>query len=233
MSFLITVVVPVLNRQKNVAPFLNSFLANTPKDRAEVLFVTSNSCQDEINEIKKFEGPIHIGIAPDEVLSWAKRINWGINYSENNTKLDSPSTWVLCAADDVVFHPNWLEEAEKAAKDFNGVIATNDLGSHAVMVGQHATHPLVSRKYVKEQGTVDEAGKFLHEGYRHNYVDLELVATAKKRNAFKAALDCKVEHFHPSWKKAEWDNVYQIGQDHLNQDRQLWVNRSNKFNLKA
>jgi glycosyltransferase involved in cell wall biosynthesis len=230
-NFNITVIIPVLNRPKNVETFINSFVKNTDTSRADLLFVTSASCQEEIQEINKFTGNITVAIAPDDVISWGKRINWGINYSNTHHHFSTPAPWILCCADDVVFHPNWFEEAEKASVNFDGIIGTNDLGHPATIGGWHTTHPIVSRNYVMTQGTMDEVGKFCHEEYFHNYVDVEMVHTAMKRGAWKHVPQCIIEHIHPAWNKALWDDVYEKGQEKMPLDRDLWTLRKQKFGL--
>lgn len=215
--FTIDIIVPVLNRPKNVASLINSFINNSPLDKTKMYFVTNVSCQEEINEINKFKElhPENIFILlPEDKISWAKRINYGI--------LNTTADWVLCGADDVIFHSGWFEAAEETSKDFVGIIGTNDMGhpNHG-----HTTHPIVSREYVNNFGTIDEKGKFCHEGYIHNYVDVEFVTTAHKRSRFKRSNDCKIEHMHPAWNKGIDDDVYQVGQKSLNQDRALWIRR--------
>jgi glycosyltransferase involved in cell wall biosynthesis len=227
--FNITAIIPVLNRPKNVSTLINSFLETSPLDRVKILFVTSFDCEEEVKEIKKFSGPIYIGFAPNEILSWSQRINWGIIYSNVN---NNSNNWILCGADDLRFLPNWFEEAEKASKDFDGVIGTNDLGNPRCIMGIHSTHPIVSRKYIMEQGTIDgELGKLCCELYRHNYADDDLVLTAKKRNAWKHASYIHIEHLHPAWQKANWDSIYQIGNDNWNHDQQLFEYRKRLFNF--
>ncbi len=225
MSFTITAIVPVLNRPQNIKPFIESFTRTTPLDKVKLLFVTDSSCQEEIDEIKKFEGPITVGIAPSTTISWAKRINWGEAFTRND------SSWILCAADDIIFHPNWFETAEAACNNFDGILGTNDLGHPATISGSHTTHPIVSRKYIAEQGVMDEPGKLCHEGYDHNYVDVEFVATAMKRGKWKHEPTCMIEHNHPSWKKGAWDDVYEKGQAKLSADRSLWIKRKAQFKL--
>lgn len=230
-QFNITVLVPVLNRPKNVKSFIESFLNKTPENRADLLFITNADCQDEINEINNFSGPINIGIAPDDTISWAKRINWGINHSKQTHHFSESAPWLLCCADDVLFHDNWFELAESAAVGFDGILGTNDLGHPATIGGWHSTHPLVSRNYVETMGTMDEPGKLCHEGYIHNYVDLEFIHTAMKRGKWKHEPKCIIEHIHPSWNKAIWDDVYQKGQDGWGPDSNLWTSRKQIFNL--
>ena len=224
----LTILVPVLNRPKNVDRFVNSFLQNTPLNKARILFITGQDCHEEIQAIRSCQGPIDFQIVPPDILSWAKRINWGFNYLNS---INSECSWALCGADDIVFHPNWLEIAEKASENFCGIIGTNDLGHPACISGSHTTHPIVSREYVSKHGTIDELNKFCHEGYHHNYVDVEFVSTAKKRNMWKHESSCIIEHLHPSWNKASWDDVYQKGKDNWENDKQLWVKRSQLFRL--
>ena len=179
-NFTISIIVPVLNRPQNVKPLISSYLDNSPLNKTEMLFVTSPSCVEEISEIKKFSVPISVAIVSDDIKSWAKRINWGINHSKSNTNLSKISSWVLCGADDIVFHKDWFDVAQKASENFTGILGTNDLGNPACISGFHSTHPIVNRKYIEQYGTVDEVEKLCHEGYIHNYVDAEIIATAKK-----------------------------------------------------
>jgi hypothetical protein len=74
-------------------------------------------------------------------------------------------------------------------------------------------------------GTVDEPGRLLHEGYGHNFVDNELVETAKTRDAWTFAADSIVEHLHPSWGKAERDQTYNIGRARFDADRRYFQRR--------
>jgi glycosyltransferase involved in cell wall biosynthesis len=223
-NFYITVLVPVLNRPNNLSTLINSFNSNTPSNMVDMLFITSDDCIDEIEAIKKYNGPIKILIAPKEILSWGKRINYGI--------INTTSPWLLCGADDLKFHSNWFEETEEVAKDFIGVIGTNDLGNPRTITGIHSTHPIVSRKYIMEQGTIDgQLGKLCCEMYRHNYTDDELVLTAKKRNAWKHVSSIKIEHLHPAWNKANWDSIYQVGNDYWNHDQQLFESRKRIYCL--
>jgi hypothetical protein len=48
-----------------------------------------------------------------------------------------------------------------------------------VIRGEHSTHPIIVRSYIEGQGAIDEPGKALHEGYWHNFVDDELIGTAR------------------------------------------------------
>ena len=93
-----------------------------------------------------------------------------------------------------------------------------------------ATHFLVTRSYVEQFGTIDEPGKFFHEGYPHEWVDDEAIGTAQYRKAYAYADDSIVEHMHPAWGKADWDDTYRRmgqrmrdGQTLFNRRRSLWT----------
>jgi hypothetical protein len=134
--------------------------------------------------------------------------------------------WVFITGDDVRFKPGWLDHAQTVAKDVYNVIGTNDLGNPRVMDGQHATHMLIRRSYVDSFGASwDGPGILAHEGYRHWFVDDEIVTVAKVRATFISAADSIVEHMHPGWGKAPNDELYELGQSYAVQDRALWQER--------
>jgi hypothetical protein len=80
-------------------------------------------------------------------------------------------------------------------------------------------------------GTMDEVGKLCHEGYDHNYVDVEFIHTAMKRGKWKHEPKCIIEHMHPAWNKGVNDAVYDRGQKNVSADSRLWATRKHKFNL--
>jgi hypothetical protein len=99
------------------------------------------------------------------------------------------------------------------------------MGNPRVKAGQHSTHSLVSRAYADRFGTIDEQGKILHEGYPHEYVDDELIGTAKRRRAWAFAQNSYVEHLHPLWGKASMDPLYANIQARTNAGTALFVKR--------
>jgi hypothetical protein len=126
----------------------------------------------------------------------------------------------------VKFHPGWLDQAQHAARDGADVVGTNDLHNPLVTAGEHATHLLVRRAYIDEQGASwDGPGTVAHEGYAHWFVDNELVAAAKQRDTWAAAPHSKVEHLHPLWGLAEDDETYALGRKHIEADKALFEKR--------
>lgn len=193
----LAILVPVLRRPKNVARVLNSALTAVPS--ARVLFICDPDDEPEIQAIKDEGGEF---IAPRG--NYAGKINAGIVYTTEPL--------IFTGADDIHFHPGWFETAMEKLVDGVGLVGTNDLCNERVIAGQHATHFLMTREYA-ERGTIDDPSSGpLHEGYPHEYVDNELIETAKYRKAYAHAGDAIVEHLHPMVGKAPMDDLYaQIG----------------------
>ena len=208
----VAILVPVLNRPANVAPLMRSIRATTP-DPYRVLFICDPGDTAEQDAIAAVGGWM---ISPGG--SYASKINAGFN--------ETHEPWLMLAADDLRFHPEWLQRALRWATDQIGVIGTNDLCNPRVMCGQHSTHSLVRRGYVdQESGVVDEPGRVLHEGYMHEYCDDEFVQTAMARGRYVHAFDSIVEHLHPLVGKAQDDATYQRGRVHTRQSRRLFITR--------
>lgn len=154
---------------------------------------------------------------------YARKINHAYRQSDHQ--------FLFLAADDLCFCPNWFERAKARLRPGIGVVGTNDLGNVRVIQGRHATHSLVTREYA-DRGTIDQAETIYHEGYAHNFVDDELVATAKRRRAWVFARDSMVEHLHPDYGKAAFDDVYDLGRSLFRQDAALFRSRSARWRLR-
>lgn len=216
---LVAVLVPVLRRPHRVAPLVQSFRDNTPAGAAEIYFIAQQSDRAELDAIAT--AGLEPVVVPDTDQSWARKINRGFERTSE--------PWVLLAADDLRFHPRWLEEARSLLLTFPGVVGTNDMGSPDTANGNRATHPFVRRAYAEICGTVDERNKICHEGYHHNFPDTELVMTAKCRGMFTHVPRCCLEHLHPLWGKAPHDEIYKLGMSRWYEDQALFYRRCTTF----
>jgi hypothetical protein len=218
------VIVPVLGRPQNAKPFMESLRASTSlatvyavadgDDRA-----TREAWWDAGAEV--ISGNKRDRSYNDEryVTTFAEKVNLAYE------KTTEP--WLFLVGDDVRFEPGWLDHAQHAARDGAHVIGTNDLHNPLVTSGEHGTHLLVRRAYVDERGASWDGPKVVcHEGYRHNFVDDEIVAAAKQRGVWAMAAHSKVEHLHPMWGLAEVDDTYRLGQSSFEQDKGLFEARS-------
>lgn len=219
----IAILVPVLNRPQNAGPLVDSIRANSRLlPEITILFLLSPADHEERTAVLATGCDAHIVGWQPGPGDWGKKINEGFRVTS--------SEFCLLGADDLRFHPNWDTEVLRVAEETGaGVIGTNDLGNATVMRGLHSTHPLVRRSYVEEHGTIDEPGICCHEGYHHQWVDTELIETAKMRGQWAFAKDSHVEHLHPFWKKGRMDSTYEKAlstsrEDHaiFQERRRLW-----------
>lgn len=191
----LVVLVPMFGRPHRVHPLLESIRATCD---ARVLFLLTPGQDDVLQAVDETGSEVLlVDYAPGD---FARKTNLGIAATTESL--------IFTGADDLRFHPGWLEAARARLAPGIGVVGTNDLCNKRTIRGEHATHFLVTRAYVEEHGTVDEPGKFFHEGYPHEWCDDEAVETAKRRGAWAHARDSIVEHLHPMVGKAPVDELY-------------------------
>lgn len=220
----LSILVPVLRRPQNVAPLIESAWEGTTGTSFEIVFITSTGDHAEVKAVMaavKVFGPViqHLQVPGPRPGDYARKINHGY--------ANTDSEWLFTGADDIRFRPGWFTNAVRAYHQTGRrVIGTQDLGNTRVKRGEHSTHTLVQRSYVEEYGTIDEPGKILHEGYPHEFVDDEFIATAKLRDEFAMSWDSVVEHLHPLWGKAPTDAVYAPHRTRMVQGQRIFQKRS-------
>lgn len=218
----VAIVVPVLRRPHRVAPLVESIEAATPEPH-EIAFVATGGDTPEIDAILEAAAELrsivlHV-LPPNRVGDYARKINHAARVSS--------TPFLFLGADDLDFRPGWLAAALELMEDPTiFVVGTADLSpTDRARAGEHSTHCLIRRSYVDEFGTIDEPGKLLHEGYAHEYVDDELVGTAKARGAWAFAERSIVEHLHPNWGKAPTDPLYRQQRRRMEASRPLFLRR--------
>lgn len=214
----VVVLVPALKRPWRVNALQESLSSSRDTVNLRLVYLLSPT-DPETLEVVRTSGIRHM-IMPFQVGpgDYARKLNNGIKYTTEE--------WIFLGADDLKFWPGWAEEAISTSRlnDDRMVVGTNDLGNSEVKRGRHSTHTLVHRDYV-EQGTIDEPGKLLHEGYHHNWVDKEFIQTAIRRDQYVHAAGSIVEHLHPHWGKSEMDKTYEQGLSKYDRDRRLYITR--------
>lgn len=156
---------------------------------------------------------------PEGFGNYAVAINYGYR--------ETTEPYLFAAADDLNFHPGWLEAAMAKMVDEIQVVGTNDLGNVEVLAGEHSTHYLVDRRYLDDIGGCYDLGpgSFMPEVYDHNWTDREFVATATKRGVWTPCLESKVEHMHYLFQKASFDQTYARSFANENEDRDIYRQR--------
>ena len=212
----VVVAVPVLRRPHRVDPLVRSLADGTPEPH-RLLFVATTGDTEQIDAIRT-AGADWITVDYQPRGDYARKINAAYRHTTE--------PFLFMGADDLHFHPGWLSAALAHMDAGADVVGTQDLAPTArAAAGDHATHSLVRRTYVDTMGTIDQPGMVLHEGYPHEYVDDEFVATAKHRGVWSFAHDSIVEHLHPSWGKAPMDPLYRAQQGRMNRGRTVYARR--------
>lgn len=213
----VCIVVPVLKRPHRVKPLLENIAASTPEGSYRVLFVATPYDAKQLEALGRNLTDYLITPWEGGPGDYARKINYGYKHSTEPL--------IFTGADDLNFHPGWLEAAKAKMKPGIGVVGTNDEGNPAVKRGLASTHSLIKRSYADLGGSVDASHMIYCEEYPHQFCDNELVETAKARGAFAFARNSVVTHLHPHWNKGEQDEVYAIGDQALEPSRRVYHQR--------
>lgn len=209
----LVILVPMLGRPHRVDPLLDSIEEATPA--ARVLFLTT-PCDTAVTDAIDRRGAERLEVAYRSRGDYARKINAG------HQRTTEPLLFL--AACDLHFHRGWFEACLQVMSAGVGVVGTNDLTNRRTMSGAHSTHSLVARWYA-DLGLIDGTPGVLHEGYPHEFVDDELVGTAKHRGAWAHAVDAHVEHLHPMGGKAPMDDLYAAQRDRMARGRREFARR--------
>jgi hypothetical protein len=214
------VVVPVLGRPGRARPLADSLAATSD---ARLVFVCSPNDRDQIIACNATGADVLVTTWEPGPGDFARKTNLAYR------KTTEP--WILCGADDLVFHRNWEQEALIVGERTGaGVVGTQDRHNPEVKRGRHSTHPLVRRSYIAKQGgTFDGTGDIYCELFDHQYVDNELIWTAKQRGQWAFAHRSIVEHLHPTWGDAEMDATYEKALRATDADRKLFLQRMRRI----
>lgn len=210
----VAVIVPAM-RPECAAPFMQSLRASTG---LAAVYAVCHYQDDVLAETWRAAGAEHV-ITTGVETTFAAKANAGYAFTSE--------PWLFLVGEDVRFHPGWLDHAQAtAAHQQAAVVGTNDLATERVVDGRHATHLLISRAYAAEVGASwDGPGTIAHDGYRHWFVDDEIVTAAKSRGVWAMALASVVEHLHPIAGTAPDDDVYAAGRAHATEDQALFLAR--------
>lgn len=213
------VIVPVMRRPQNAAPFMASLRASTGLATA---YAICDADDGDTIEAWRAAGARTI------IRQYTTKSTRPGTFAEkcNTGYRNTSEPWLLLVGDDVRFHPGWLDHTQVRGQ-VAAVVGTNDLANPRTITGHHSCHPMIRRSYIDEHGASwDGPGVVCHEGYRHGGVDLEIAAVAKARGQWAFAYEAKVEHLHPQvGAKGEYDDVYKRGESTVVRDRELYKKR--------
>lgn len=214
----IDILVPVLARPANAAKVVKSIVEHTKVDYS-IVFLCSLGDKRQINACKQTGARIIIEEFGRR-SQYPKKMNLGFQRTDRQ--------YLLMGADDLEFTDGWDENVLWLAEQSGaGVIGTNDCSHPEVKVGKFATHPLVRRSYIEQEGgSLDGPGTIFTPAYDHNYSDRELCHLAQYRGKWAFAVNSRIIHRHPAWGTAEVDPTYQKGAETISEDFKLFIKRS-------
>lgn len=213
----ILIAVPVLGRPHRASAIVEAALVTEVPYR--LLFLCSPGDDDEIAACRATGADVEVVEWEPGAGDFARKANHALAISEES--------WLFVVGDDTCFCPGWDEEAISAALEKAvGVVGTNDRANPRVTSGQHATHNLVARWYCERYGLADGTRPAMfYEGYDHNFVDDELVQTARARGSWTFAENSWVPHLHPNQRAAPMDDTYRKGLARFADDQRLFFRR--------
>lgn len=206
----LAILVPVLRRPHRVVPLLESIAAATPEPY-RVVFIADPDDFAEQRAVHETDTDLMLVAG-----TYAQKINAAVRVA------DEPL--LFFGADDLHFHPGWLDAARAELRPGVGVVGTQDLCNGRVLRGEHATHFLVTREYA-QLPTIDDGRGPLCEEYEHEWTDDEFVGTARKRGAWAFAWGSIVEHLHPNAGKAPSDELYAAQGQRMRRSRPIFNRR--------
>ena len=149
----------------------------------------------------------------DEGGTWGERLNY---MAQHTTE-----PYLFLGADDVIFHPTWLNEAQAKMGENDGIVFVADRQNPS------GTLALVSRMYLNQwSGCLDQPDVLIHPGYHHNFSECELREVGNVRKRCWLQHMATVEHVHWLTGRAEKDEVYELGQSRWDDDERLFRERA-------
>jgi hypothetical protein len=212
---LVDIIVPVLWRHHTAGPFMASLAATGELDRVQV---TVAACRADVGALHSWSSHnVQLVKVSDERPTFAQKAN--------DVYLRTEAPWLLLVGDDVEWRSGWLDALLTVARESGAlVVGTNDGGMQAR--AEMSPHPLIERAYVDERGASwDGPRRVCHEGYRHNYVDREILAVAQARGVYAFAHQALVRHLHHGNGVSPVDSTYEVGTRHLQADKATFLRR--------
>jgi glycosyltransferase involved in cell wall biosynthesis len=208
---MIDIIVPTFKRIQNIQKCFDNI---SQFKECSPLFVVHESDEESLNEVKRLCARYTID----------KQLPSGVNAS-NAGYWAVKTNWFVLSQDDIIFHPNWLDNVKKHITKGIKVIGLND-GYQGHTDTQHSVAWLINRHYVQRNSlSIGHKNVLFNPDYKKNYADNELNDIAKFRGVWAYAYDSIAEHIHPGFGKSAMDNTYQMNENFLSEDRELYNSR--------
>jgi glycosyltransferase involved in cell wall biosynthesis len=202
---LVSIIVPTLNRPQQLIKLVDNINATTADHQVETIVVVEDSDSATWAIVKSLPGVLPLSVSGNNtpIYAW----NYGLKHSLGE--------WVVQAADDMEFTPDWLSEA--LATPNKGFIAFPDETKASKNSNQTwEPHYMATREWLR----TFQHGVLAVPHYRHWGCDVEICERAAISNTFTRA---KVIVKHNHWLKdaSRIDSTYQKAQKWYQRDLNL------------
>jgi hypothetical protein len=211
----VAVLIPTLGRPQKMRENVENLYDVTKKDEIDIVFIVE---KDDTPSIEMSRNLDAITLINQRCKSFAGAVNTAVRTLTHN--------YFFGASDDFLFHENWLPPLMNLSEYF-GMVGPEDLGNPDVRAGKIAVSYLISRNYIP-RACVGFPEDLLFEGYRHNFTDTELTATAIANGEYAFCPDSIVEHMHPFFNKSAVDDTYQLSLNHMDNSHDATLFESRK-----
>lgn len=164
---------------------VRGFIETTDGHDVEIVCAIDNS-PETVSHLTTMEYPPRVHLEIDH-----RREYRGCSRAWNDALRLSTGDPIVLAADDLVWHPGWLEAALDCLAAFPdgwGMVGFND--GH--WTDELATHYLLSRRMIIEHF----GGRIAWEEYRHSFNDVEANERARRAGRYTWCADARVSHQH-------------------------------------
>jgi len=208
---MIDVIVPTFKRIENIQKCFDNI---SQFKECSPLFVVHESDDESLLAVEKLKARFIVDKRPPSGVNASNTGYWGVK-----------TNWFVLSQDDIIFHPDWLENAQKHITKGIKVVGLYD-GFPGHLTTQHSVAWLINKNYVQRNSlSIGHKNVLFNPEYKKNYADNELNDTAKFRNVWAYAHDSLAEHLHPGFSKSQMDNTYRMNEDFLSSDRDLYTSR--------
>jgi hypothetical protein len=220
--------IPLYKRHKNLPRLIQSIEDTLSWPSLAITHFIVQESDAEVREaLDRYRGKnafLRVLVVKDVCVTYAQKHNFAFRASR--------SPFYVCGADDVVFRKDWAAEAARHfISSGKGCLGTNDAANPHTATGIFSTHPMLTRWYGQAHPVSANEPVFF-EGYRHNYVDMEFCARAKKLGEWTHEPKCVIEHRHPRWGTAQRDETYDVGTVTNDADAKIYHARAKTFGWK-
>lgn len=211
----ISILVPTLNRPKNIQDFSESISKTTTEpSNVEIVFGIHEDDIASKEKIDELKPTLKITIRYEFIKRHESGVHLAYLWNQLYEKAEYPIVGYF--GDDVLSHtPGWDMEVKKEfASDKNILVACNDVH---VQKGKNAT------LFFTHKNTHDKIGFYLNPKFRRWYTDTFWDIVFKHAGKLHFREDIVMEHLHPDIFKERLDETYKAMENQKGDDKKIWL----------